>query len=133
MPPGLGNATRVLIVDDEPKFCQLLTDFFVGRGYEVSSAANGFEALDQVSRFKPDVVLLDLCMPGLSGLDVANLLRSRAFPPRLIVVSAVDGRSEMASHAFREGIEAYVCKPVHLGTLERLISRMWPSESALTS
>ena len=114
---------RVLVVDDEEKFCKIVAEFLQGRGYEAVAAPNGSEALQLVERFSPEVVLLDLIMPGLSGLDLLKLVRSRLFPPRVIIVTATE---EVATQVLREGAETYVCKPISLEAVERLISGFWP-------
>src|SRR3989338_1734110 len=101
-----GRATRVLIVDDEVKFTQLVADFLRLRCYEVTQAASSTEALRQLERAAPDVVLLDLVMPGLSGLDLLKLIRARVFPPRVIVVTATN-MEETTHHALRDGAQAY--------------------------
>lgn len=64
---------RLLIVDDEPKICHVLREYFSRRAYDVRSVCSGEEALALISAFRPDVVLLDLLMPGISGIDTLNL------------------------------------------------------------
>lgn len=123
----LARKPRVLVVDDEEKFCRIVLEFLKGRGYEAVAASNGSEALQLVERFSPEVVLLDLIMPGLSGLDLLKLVRSRLFPPRVIIVTATD-TEEVAQQVLREGAEAYVCKPISLEAVERLISGFWPPQ-----
>jgi CheY-like chemotaxis protein len=72
---GEPTTGRVLIVDDEPPIRELLRDFLAGRGYEVAAAATGGEALAAVPTFRPDVILVDRLMPGLSRTDVLDALR----------------------------------------------------------
>lgn len=123
MPP---SPTRVLVVDDEERFCALTCALFKERGYEVASACTSAEALALVEQFRPDVILLDIVMPGLSGLELLRAVRDRPFPPRVIMVTASPG-DDVAQQAVREGAEAFVCKPVDFNTLERLVCRIWPS------
>ena len=118
--------TRVLVIDDEERFCKIVAEFLSGRHYDVTTASTSSEALQQLEQISPDVVLLDFMMPGLSGLDVLKLIRSRLFPPRVIMVTAVE-TEETAQQAMREGAEAYMCKPVNLDALARLISGFWPA------
>lgn len=120
------TAHRVLVIDDEVKFCALVKTFLAGRGYEVATASTTQDALLQIEQFHPDVVLMDILMPGLSGLELLKLIRDQAFPPRVIMVTASE-KDEMVQQAMRDGAEAYVCKPIELETLDRLISRVWPS------
>ena len=115
---------RVLVIDDEVKFCAVVKEFLTGRGHEVTTVSNGREALSQFEHFAPDVILLDLVMPGFSGLDLLKLIRERPFPPKVILVTAVDD-PEVAEQAMRLGAHTYVAKPVALETLERLITGVW--------
>jgi len=123
MPP---TVKRVLVIDDEVKFCAFVNTFLAGRGYEVATASTGTEALAVLWQFRPDVVLMDIGMPGLSGLELLKLIRDRAFPPRIIMVTAKDDE-DTTQQAMRDGAEAYMCRPVNLEMLERLISRVWPA------
>ena len=120
---------RVLVVDDEAKFSKIVAEFLQGRHYEVVEASTSSEALQQLERVSPDVVLLDLVMPGLSGLELLKLIRSRLFPPRVIMITATE-TEEAAQQAMRDGAEAYMCKPVSLDALERLISGFWPPQQS---
>ena len=121
------KAKRVLIVDDEPKFGHIVSGFLLGRGYEVETACSASEALTKLEQFQPDVVLLDIVMPGLSGLDALKLIRMRPFPPRVIMVTSTDA-DQTAASAIQQGAEAYMNKPVDLNELDRLICGIWPSQ-----
>lgn len=126
MTPVSPKAQRILVVDDEPKFGQIVSTFLMGRGYQVAIAQNSSEALAQLEQFNPAVVLLDIVMPGLSGLEVLKLTRLRPFPPRVIIVTSADAE-QVAPKAILDGAEAYMSKPIDLNALERLISGIWPS------
>ena len=77
---------HVLVVDDDPKAIRIITDYFVGEGVEVQTAHGGAEALQQVERQPPDVMILDLMMPGVSGFDVLAQLRSNVATESLPVI-----------------------------------------------
>ena len=68
-------AHRILVVDDTPANVKLLVDVLTVKGYDVASAVNGEEALEKVASNPPDLVLLDIMMPGLSGYEVCRRLR----------------------------------------------------------
>jgi len=68
-PEGMRPGRRLLIVDDEMKVCRTLADYFLSKGYEVRAVGRGEEALALVGVFEPEVVLLDLLLPGISGVD----------------------------------------------------------------
>jgi len=69
-------AAKILVVDDTPHNVKLLADILGMKGYAVSTATNGEEALAKVAADQPDLILLDIMMPGLSGYDVCNRLRA---------------------------------------------------------
>lgn len=126
MTTPVGSAKRVLMVDDEPKFCQAVGEFLRMRGYEVTIAGNASEALLELDEVSPDVILLDIRMPGLSGLEALKVMRSRFHVPRVIIISAAD-TEETVQEALRLGAQAFMCKPLDFRELERLISGIWPS------
>ena len=77
---------RILVVDDTPVNVKLLADLLAVKGYEVATAASGAEALEQVARQRPDLVLLDVVMPGMTGYEVCRKLREDAKTATLPVV-----------------------------------------------
>ena len=101
---------RMLIVDDEQDICDLLHDFFSARGFEVASAFSGEEALRHLRRSSADVVLLDILLPGVSGIEV--LRRARKIRPRakFIMVSALD-QDDLRQSALESGASDYITKP----------------------
>ena len=128
MPESIAKKKRVLVVDDETKFCKIVSEFLKGRDYEVVTASTGSEALKHMEHSPFEVILLDLVMPTISGLDLLKLIRSRPFPPRVIMVTATE-TPDAVQTAMREGAEAYMCKPVSLDALERLVSGFWPPQA----
>jgi len=70
------TAAKILVVDDTPQNVKLLADLLSHKGYQVCTAASGEEGLAQVAKEKPDLVLLDVMMPGISGYDVCKRLRA---------------------------------------------------------
>jgi DNA-binding LytR/AlgR family response regulator len=114
-------AMRTLIVDDEPIARQVLRDelHWVPDVEVVGEAGNGDDALVQIERLKPDLVLLDLQMPGLGGFDVIQRLPQGALPI-VIIVTAYD---QHAIRAFEEGALDYLLKPVSQERLEKAVER----------
>jgi two-component system response regulator RegX3 len=100
---------KVLIVDDEPDVRQLLYDFLTGRDYEVVLAAGGLEAIDMVEREKPDLVLLDLMLPELSGLEVTRRIRAESATP-IVMLTARDAEVDKVV-GLELGADDYVTKP----------------------
>jgi two-component system, OmpR family, KDP operon response regulator KdpE len=107
--------TRVLVVDDEPQLLRGLRANLKARGYEVESAADGESALDLAAACRPDVVILDLGLPGMDGADVIRGLRAWGTMP-IIVLSAREQESDKVA-ALDAGADDYVTKPFGMGEL----------------
>lgn len=108
--------TSILIVDDEPQIARALRVALSSRGYEVRTAGNGETALDLIASTSPDVVLLDLGLPGIDGVEVVRRLRGWSRVP-VIVVSVREGQSDKVA-ALDAGADDYLTKP--FGTDELL-------------
>lgn len=100
---------RVLIVEDEPSFVEALRVALDREGFEVVVAEDGRAGLDRFRDGKPDIVLLDLMLPGMAGLDVLRAIRRESAVP-VIVVSAKDHESDIVA-ALELGADDYVTKP----------------------
>jgi DNA-binding response OmpR family regulator len=105
---------RILVVDDTPANVKLLADLLAVKGYEVATAASGTEALEQVVRQRPDLVLLDVVMPGMSGYDVCRKLREDATTATLpvVMVTALDPGTERIK-GIEAGADDFVTKPLN--------------------
>ena len=79
---------RILVVDDEENIRALYRDELVEEGYEVELAADGIEALKKFDRFRPDLVTLDVKMPGLDGLEVLRRMREKSASVRVVLLTA---------------------------------------------
>lgn len=111
-------AACILIVDDERRNRDLLEVILTSEGYRVSTAASGEDALASLSRARPDLVLLDLMMPGVDGYTVAARIKrdplTRAIP--VILLTALDD-SNSRSHGIRVGADAVLSKPIDRAAL----------------
>lgn len=112
-----GEPARVLVVDDEDEIRQLLQEYLRRRGYDVTTAGNGAEALQEIDRYRPHLMLLDLVMPGTDGLTVLRQLNARAKKPAIIVVTALDDPA-IAKQARSLGTFDYLTKPIDLDQLD---------------
>ena len=110
---------RVLIVEDEPSFVEALRISLTREGYDVGSAGDGKTGLEAFRDDRPDVVLLDLMLPGLSGLDVLRAIRRDSAVP-VIVVSAKDAEADIVA-ALELGADDYLTKPY---SVRELIARV---------
>jgi len=113
---GGGDAgTRVLVVDDDPSLLRALTISLGARGYEVRAARTGEEGLDRVAHWHPDVVLLDLGLPGIDGVEVIRGIRGWSEVP--IVVLSARHQSTGKVEALDVGADDYVTKPFGMDEL----------------
>ena len=101
---------RMLIVEDEQGLRECLQDFFSARGFSVEAVFSGEEAVEQLAKNPPDVVLLDIVLPGVSGLEV--LKRVKQLHPRatVVMVTGVD-QDDVRKTARLYGAAAYITKP----------------------
>jgi CheY-like chemotaxis protein len=111
---------RVLVVDDEPEVAQVLRDFLTGGGYVAKIAVRGSEALDILPIFRPDVVLLDLAMPKMSGMEVLERIR-REQPDVPVVIVTANEDETLARSTLSAGAFDYVKKPFDFTVLERIV------------
>jgi len=112
---------HVLIVEDDADFRQLLVDVFTGLRYHVQTLVDGASALDWLTSHRTDVVLLDLHLPGMSGIDVLRAVsRLSSRPPVIALSSATDG--ELAREALRIGADDCLSKPVDLRALQERVA-----------
>lgn len=119
---------KVLIVDDEPPARQRLRDLLSDAAADcpnrvVGEAANGLEAIEQVLANQPDVVLMDIQMPGIDGLEAARHLLGMPHPPAVVFITAYD---DFALQAFEVRALDYLMKPVRLARLTEALGRARP-------
>ena len=106
---------RILIVDDDPHLLEFLAEVIGHAGYDTVSASSGEAALKVVAAGEPDMALLDISMPGMSGLELAATLKANSSVP-FMFLSAV-GDSESARQAAAHGAVGYLVKPVDAARL----------------
>ncbi len=103
------SGARILVVDDEIEIMRALQRSLSAHGYEVFTAGSGEEALEEIARHRPDLMLLDLGLPGISGLEVCRQVRAQSNLP-IIVLSVKDAERDKV-HALDLGADDYVSKP----------------------
>ncbi len=110
----MSQQARILVVDDTPANVKLLADLLTAKGYATATAVNGEEALVKVAAWKPDLVLLDIMMPGLSGYDVCRKLRESdetALLP-VVLVTSLDPQQERVK-GIEAGADDFLSKPIN--------------------
>jgi CheY-like chemotaxis protein len=110
----------VLVVDDDITARTFARMVLLAGGHEVIEAKSGEEALDRMAERPPDCIVLDLVMPGLSGLEMMEVLGGRAEPAPIVVVTASLDEADRG-RCFRLGARAFVPKPVSRATLARAV------------
>lgn len=113
--PPRPDAAKVLVVDDTPANVELLTDLLQGQGLQVLAADNGNLAISLAQRFAPDVILLDMQMPGLGGLETCGALKVDARTQDIpVIFMTVISDTASKVEAFDAGAADYITKPFHL-------------------
>jgi two-component system nitrogen regulation response regulator NtrX len=103
----------ILIVDDEPSIVQSLSGLLTDEGFEISSAGNGYEALQQIETNAPDLVLLDIWMPGIDGLETLNEIKNK-YPHTQVIMITGHGTIETAVQATKLGAFDFIEKPLSI-------------------
>jgi CheY-like chemotaxis protein len=114
---------RVLVVDDHPGNLKLLTFMLCAEGYNVRAAADADEALAVVADFRPHLILMDVQLPGIDGLQLTTMLKADPVHRNALIVavtaSAMKGDEEKA---VRAGCDGYITKPIDTRTLPQLVA-----------
>jgi len=119
---------KVLIVDDEPNIVTSLTFLMKKSGFETSVARDGDEALAEVERFRPDLVLLDVMMPKRDGFEVCQKLRAGGHTQLKIILLTAKGRETEVAKGLAVGADAYVTKPFSTRDLVDQVNRLLAGE-----
>lgn len=112
--------SRILVVDDEIDVCNILKKFLTSKNYEVETALNGETAVEKIRDFKPNVVLLDIMMPGMGGIETLKEIKNIDSSIGVIMVTAVIDE-ELAKRALELGAYEYITKPINLHHLETVV------------
>jgi len=111
---------KILVVDDEEQICELLDKFLSQEGYQVITAATGEEALEKLEEESPQLVLLDIRMPGMGGIECLRKIKEKDEKIGVIMTTAV-GDTDTIKEAISLGVNDYILKPIDLDYLGKLI------------
>ena len=111
---------KVLVVDDEEAMREVLEMRLQGWGYDVCLAATGAEGCTMAESSKPDVVVSDVVMPGLSGLELLAALKT-SDPQRPIILITAQGSIDLAVEAMKQGAQDFLTKPLDYGKLKAIL------------
>lgn len=132
MQPASASSTmrpyRVLIADDDPQGVELLEAYLSDTGYDVQTSADGEEALAKVQSWQPDLILLDVMMPKISGFEVCKRLRADAGSKStgVLMITALDQQSDV-ERAVEAGTDDFVTKPINKNELLKRIRALLES------
>lgn len=117
--------SQIIVIEDEPDIQNLIHTILTSNGFEVIRASTGEEGLVFASRLNPDLIILDIVMPGLSGLEVLRLLKSKKTTSMIpvIIVSALN-RDVDRKYAEDYGADAYIAKPFENSDLLNEVDRL---------
>jgi len=121
----MSKPASILVVDDDPEIVTMLNTRLTKRGYKVATAGDGHRAIEMAKRDKPDVVLLDVMMPGKSGWEVARALKQDPDTQhvKIVMVSAIGEKTnEITAPIY--GADAHVDKPFEFEKLEKVIAAL---------
>ena len=116
----------IVAIDDEIDFIDMLEDYFKLRGYEIDVASKATQGIELINGKKPDIVILDLKMPGVNGEEFLGLLKSKQPKTKVIFVSAFDDAGKTKTRILNAGAYAYLDKPLNsLKELEKVINKAY--------
>lgn len=111
---------KILVVDDEQAICNMLKKFLAQKGYEALTAQNGEEGLRKVKEERPHVVLLDIRMPGMDGIETLKRIKEADKEVGVVMITAVN-ENETGRKCLELGAFDYITKPLDLDYLEKVL------------
>lgn len=114
------KVTTILVVDDQDGVRQLLMEILRGEGFEVSSVSNGYEALEALEKKCPDLILVDIKMPRMNGLDLLREIKNKGYPCLPVMMTAY-GELEIANEAMELGVRHFINKPFDIDDFRKAI------------
>lgn len=117
------DTKRILIVDDEANMCSIIQDILNDEGYEVMVAENGNEALQVVQRVPPDLIITDINMPCMGGLELLRVVKSH-YPAVQFIIMTAFGELETYLNAMNNGAFDYITKPLNIEMLKIMVAKV---------
>lgn len=121
---------RILIVDDERPITTLLTQTFEQDGHQVATANNGIDCMNKMASFRPDVVIMDIMMPKLDGVDTTRLIRrNKNYSETVIVALSAKGDEETRTRMREAGANLFMRKPFVIAKLVARVNQILETKS----
>jgi CheY-like chemotaxis protein len=122
------SSPAVLIVDDEQPLARILSFAFQNEGCVVDVATDGIDCMNRITRFEPGLVLMDIMMPRLDGLETIRLLRQNRLHRDIVIVAmSARGGTELETLALAAGADRFVPKPFEIGKTIEIVLGLMPS------
>ena len=123
--PARTTSYRILVVEDAPDTCELLRLLFEAEGYEVLTAGDGLSAVEMARTESPDVIVMDMSLPGLDGYHAAKLIRLEpALAGVPLIACTAFNRWEWRGKAIAAGFDAFLTKPIDVRRLSATVSSL---------
>lgn len=121
-------AKRILVIEDDPVSSRLMEYALEKQGYQVVTASNGLEGLKKVRAEGPDLVILDIMLPGMDGFEICHRVRSE-LPGKTLPILILSGKAQEADKAtgLRLGADDYLVKPISPSTITTVVARLLAS------
>lgn len=120
----MASETTILVVDDNPDNLEILRAYLESRGYRVAAAPDGKSALARLAEVQPDLVLLDVMMPGMDGWEVCRTIKNHPeYGATKVVMVTAKGAYEDKFEGMRSGADDYIVKPVDFQELSEKVKR----------
>jgi DNA-binding NtrC family response regulator len=124
------SVVRILIIEDDKEMRSLLEDVLGEEGFKTESAGNGSEGLRKLAEEPFDLILTDIRMPGLTGLDILPVIK-RLKPEAPVIVITAFGNEEIYRRSTEKGAAGYLEKPIHMDKLKTLVHEMVSSKEKI--
>lgn len=116
---------RILVVDDDEIIRSILKEILGNQGYDVLEASDGDSCVEQARMAKPDLILLDMTMPKMTGFEVAPVLRTHPATKNVPIIALTgDNATESIEAAHEAGCDHYITKPIDAGKILRLLDKL---------
>lgn len=117
------EAAYLLVVDDQMGVRRLLFEAFNEEGYFVEMAGSGLEAIEKVKERKPDLILMDMKMPGMNGLGALKEIKA-IYDDAVVIMMTAYGELEIVAEAMQLGVREYITKPFDINELKNLVKKL---------
>lgn len=113
---------QILLIEDDPKICESLNNYFVSESLKLHTLSEGNGALETISQLKPDLILLDINLPGMSGFEILKGIKEKELKIPIIVITGYIS-TEAAIETMKQGAYEFVTKPFQLEKLARVVDK----------